>query len=184
MLTTAQPFAAAQAPARGGRAQGFKRILVAIDGGPSSADAVATAVRLAAALGAKLALVHCIDTAALVAMPPDRCQGAMDEAMKRGSAVLAKLASLVPPELPHEAILRDGPAVEEILAAADGWNADFIVLGSRGLGRLGRFIRGSTAEAVMEHATRPVMVVTHQGPGEAVIPRAEPERPEYLVPWF
>src|SRR4051794_8582972 len=107
MLATAQPNAPANAaPTLPEQRRTFRRIFVAVDGGPSSADAVETAARLAAQLGATLALMHCIDTGPLAALPPDRAQRASDEAVQAGAATLGKLAALVPTELPHEAILR------------------------------------------------------------------------------
>jgi hypothetical protein len=49
---------------------------------------------------------------------------------------------------------------------AEDAHADLIVLGSRGLGRLGRALLGSVSDSVVRHAHCPVLVV-RQGPTHA-----------------
>jgi nucleotide-binding universal stress UspA family protein len=55
--------------------------------------------------------------------------------------------------------VRDGDAKHMILAAADEWQPDIIVIGSHGRSGVDRFFIGSVAEYVMRHATCPVEVV-------------------------
>lgn len=58
-----------------------------------------------------------------------------------------------------ETMLKVGnPAEEIIVAAADG-GFDLILVGSRGLGAVKRFLIGSVADRVVRHATVPVLVV-------------------------
>jgi nucleotide-binding universal stress UspA family protein len=45
-----------------------------------------------------------------------------------------------------------------VLAAARDWNAELIVLGARGLGRIGSFLLGSVSTAVTRHAHCPVLI--------------------------
>ncbi len=52
-----------------------------------------------------------------------------------------------------------GDAASAILDLADEVDADLIVLGSRGLGRTMRFLRGSVSTKVMHHADRNVLIV-------------------------
>ena len=59
--------------------------------------------------------------------------------------------------------LLEGPAARAIVAAADARDADEIVIGSRGFGRL-RGVLGSVSHAVLHEATRPVVVI----PADAV----------------
>jgi nucleotide-binding universal stress UspA family protein len=51
-----------------------------------------------------------------------------------------------------------GDPAEEIIAAATRLDADMIVMGSRGMGRLGSAILGSVASAVLRSAPCPVLV--------------------------
>lgn len=48
---------------------------------------------------------------------------------------------------------------EAVLSEADETGASAIVMGSRGLGRLGSLLMGSVSHAVVQHAERPVIVV-------------------------
>lgn len=52
-----------------------------------------------------------------------------------------------------------GDPATEILDAATETGADLIVLGSRGLGAMGRLVMGSVSEKVLHHTNRTVLVV-------------------------
>ena len=58
-----------------------------------------------------------------------------------------------------ETELQEGEPREQILAAADAWQSDLIVLGARGLGTFKRAMLGSVSSAVVHHAVCPVLVV-------------------------
>jgi nucleotide-binding universal stress UspA family protein len=53
----------------------------------------------------------------------------------------------------------DGDPAETIVAAAESEDADVIVIGSHGRGRIGRMILGSTSARVSQEARRKVIVV-------------------------
>lgn len=59
-----------------------------------------------------------------------------------------------------EVVTRIGLAAEQLLAAADACDADLVVVGSRGRGRLTSAVLGSVAHGLIRHSTRPVLVVT------------------------
>ncbi len=63
--------------------------------------------------------------------------------------------------------LREGEPVEEIVGLAEELDADLVVVGSRGAGRIRRLITGSVSEGVVRRASCPVLVV---GGGEAAWP--------------
>lgn len=48
--------------------------------------------------------------------------------------------------------MREGDPREVIVEQAETWQADLIVLGSRGLSTIKRWILGSVAESVVRHA--------------------------------
>lgn len=52
----------------------------------------------------------------------------------------------------------EGDPLDEILASAESWNADLIVLGARGLGAIQEFLLGSVSLGVARHAPCPVLV--------------------------
>lgn len=58
-----------------------------------------------------------------------------------------------------EEIIAHGEAASEIVRVAEERQADLIVISSHGRTGLGRILFGSTAEAVVRHASCPVLVV-------------------------
>lgn len=53
-----------------------------------------------------------------------------------------------------------GPA-QTILSVGDDINADAIIVGTRGHGRVKSLLLGSVSHSVLQHASRPVLVVPH-----------------------
>ena len=68
--------------------------------------------------------------------------------------------------LTAEADRREGDAATEILAAADAFKADLILLGTRGRTGVARLVLGSVARNVLHHASSSVLVV-RETPREA-----------------
>lgn len=62
----------------------------------------------------------------------------------------------------HEGHFVDGHAAAAILDVADQVGADLIVIGTRGLGRVERFLRGSVSARVANHARTSLMMVHHE----------------------
>lgn len=95
----------------------WRRILVAVDGGPTSAHVARQGAELARGLGAELALVH-VGTAS----HPDR-----------GRAVLDSTSEAVCHATTPRLLLRFGFPLDEIARAAVEWKADVVVVGGRRL---------------------------------------------------
>jgi nucleotide-binding universal stress UspA family protein len=57
------------------------------------------------------------------------------------------------------AVSDDADVAETIVGVAERYEADAIVVGSRGLGRMRARMLGSTSEKLLRHADRPVLVV-------------------------
>ncbi len=58
-----------------------------------------------------------------------------------------------------EAHLREGRTVEEILDLSEELEVGLLIVGSRGLGGVGRLLLGSVSEGIIHHARRPVLVI-------------------------
>ena len=54
--------------------------------------------------------------------------------------------------------VRQGDPAAEVLAAADDWSADLIMIGTRGQTGLTRLLHGSVARKVLEHARCSVLI--------------------------
>ena len=138
----------------------FQRIIIAVDGSAFSARAANVGFELARSLGAEVALVHVIDPSVVVApeggYPAGELVALAEQDGKRLLAGFSQRASIEPPPLEFVQV---GKPATEIVRAAKEWPGDLIVIGSHGRGGVERLLLGSVAEAVMRHATCPVLVV-------------------------
>lgn len=139
----------------------MKRILIATDGSPSSAEAVAFGVELAAEHAAELIFVHVVPTLDVVPVTPFGIGGAFphepteaDEAALEDAAAIAAEHGV----FSTIAMLR-GNVVDEIVAYADSHDVDMTIVGSRGRGAITGALLGSVSRGVLAESKRPVMVV-------------------------
>lgn len=56
-------------------------------------------------------------------------------------------------------IVREGDIADEILKMGKEMKCDLIVIGHKGVSKIGKFMLGSVAEKVVRYASRPVLVV-------------------------
>jgi len=149
-----------------------QRILIAVDDSKYSEKAVRYGYHLALALGGQVALVHVIDP------PTSSTYGAVDpimgvnpvyipeitEVQEQTSADLLDRLALSWGGLEEDItkISKLGQPRKEILAAANEWQADLIVLGTHGRTGFDHFISGSVSEGVARHSIRPVIIVPYK----------------------
>ncbi|KAL6076906.1 Universal stress protein UspA [Balamuthia mandrillaris] len=94
----------------------------------------------------------------------------------QAEALLKQAAKLLNErEIKHSTILSVGPARDKILELAEELNIDVIVLGSRGLGTLGRILIGSVSEHIALNAPCSVLVVRHKIEEDERLKRNEEE---------
>lgn len=138
----------------------FKRILIPVDGSPQSVHAAQTGLELAQALGAEIATVYVVEPpvpyTGEIGIPPDELLEVAERDDRDALAALRQSVRL-PPEARH--FVRVGHPADVIGKVAAEWPADLIVIGSHGLGGLGRALLGSVADAVVRHSPCPVLVV-------------------------
>lgn len=142
-----------------------KRLLVAVDGSRQADWATDVAVRLARDLDASVRLVyvepvHPMDYGELCYVF-DHLQ---ETRLQAAEAILRVAQSRFGDGTDVTSIQRGGDTATEIVNTARRWGADFIIMGTRGRGRLARFTLGSTAESVIRLATCPVITVSHAPP--------------------
>jgi nucleotide-binding universal stress UspA family protein len=138
----------------------FQRILIAIDESELTARTVAIGADLATALHAQLALVHVLDTS-LAGAPEGgmSAEATLADLQQAGQALLQAARGQVPASVPVTAFSREGKPAEEVVAAAQEWPADLIIIGTHGRAGLQRLLIGSTADAVVRQAPCPVLTV-------------------------
>lgn len=149
----------ADARSAGGREM-IRRILVAVDGSEGSAKAVRLAREMAVPFGAEVVLLHVIEPPSTF---PIEAYGLTRAAvyevlLQRGRELLEKMAAEFPAGKVEQAIESGSPA-ETICAQAEERDADLVILGSRGLGAMGRWLLGSVSDRVLHLCKRPVTVV-------------------------
>ena len=134
------------------------RILLATDGSREAELAAITAADLAKSTNSELHVVHVggflptilAQTEAEPAQLEREARELLDEQVKRVEGAEGTV---------KEAHLRLGRADEEIVDLAHEMGAGFIVMGSRGRGRMRRALMGSVSDSVVRHAHCPVTIV-------------------------
>ena len=133
----------------------FTTIVVGVDGLPGGRDALALAQRIADLAGGDLVAVHVhpYEPFPLRGLRTDIEAIAHEEAQTLLEGQLAEAG--VPARAIATAETSPGRGLHRI---ADGLDADLIVIGAPHRGPLGRVVAGDTARAVIQGATRPVLV--------------------------
>jgi nucleotide-binding universal stress UspA family protein len=136
----------------------MKQIVIATDGSDAAGHALDQGFSLAAALGAEVAVVHVRHTPSTMLGTPYYDHGVVDSS-HHAEAVMAdaKLHAIRHGVHADYEVVGGDPATA-IVEFAQARDADLIVIGSRGLGRVTGAILGSVSRAVAQHADRPVLV--------------------------
>jgi nucleotide-binding universal stress UspA family protein len=140
------------------------RVLVAADFGPSSHRAVAYACGIARP-GGVVRVVHVVHPRAVGGGEYETALGESDRHREHARALASRLEALRPTaaeELGLEteaAVVESDDAVTSICQDAERFNADVIVVGTKGAGA-SQAVLGSVAEGVVAKSRRPVLVVT------------------------
>jgi nucleotide-binding universal stress UspA family protein len=150
----------------------YKRILVPVDGSPTSQLGLQHAVGLAKPLGARLRLLNVVDE--LSVMPavdayPVVDLTAMIAALKEGGQKVldeaAGIAARAGVEVEEALMETHGHHVSDVVVReAKEWGADVICMGTHGRRGVSKLLLGSDAERVLHEATTPVLLVRATGP--------------------
>ncbi len=146
----------------------YQRVMVAVDGSPTSGLALDEALKLASEGGAQLLLLHVIEDAIamwnggdwLAPSPPllpadwgeQVGQRILDHSMERVRRAGLDAAT----RQVEDAGRRTGAVIAE---EAHNWGADLLVIGTHGRKGFDHFLLGSVAEVVIRTATVPVLLV-------------------------
>ena len=150
-------------------------VIVAYDGSPESEAAVRAAAGLFT--GRTLVVVSVWEPGLAMAMtsPPDGLSGLsygapspdtmamIDRVQHERATETAEAGAALARELgagaePH-AVADEVDVAETLAGVADARDADALVVGSRGLGRVKSRLLGSTSQGLLRHTKRPVVVV-------------------------
>jgi len=134
-----------------------EKVLLATDSSKDAILAARAAVDVCEGTGAKLHVVHVwhsVPTARLRAFMRAELKKMGDELLEEAVKGVEDSGGLV-----TSAHLVEGRAADEILDLAEQIGAGLILIGSRGLGPVGRIALGSVSEAVIHHSRCPVLVL-------------------------
>ncbi len=141
----------------------YKRILVPVDGSPTSTRGLDEAIRLAKLTGASIRLVHVLDqmvfmtgmetyTLDVIGILKEAGERIVQEMKARVAAGGIEATSFV-----SEALA--GRVCDVVAEQAKAFDADLIVLGTHGRRGVGRLLIGSDAEQIVRNASVPVLLV-------------------------
>jgi nucleotide-binding universal stress UspA family protein len=137
----------------------FQRILVAIDGSPSSEKALAAAVDLAVHYKADLTALGVAVLPEVVGMVDevDEMRQSTEGHFKRiGEAAVEYARSR---GVALRSVVVRGHAADAIVRYAESEGMSLVVIGQHGHSRITRFFLGSTSDRVSEHCPCTVMIV-------------------------
>ena len=138
-------------------------LLVATDFSPHGKAVLRVAHRFAKALGAKVWIVHVVTPAAWPRLP-DADGAAAAVGLEEERRLVEEAASALRLEGVDAAGLTvEGPPVKTLLEEAARLEADMIIVGSHGYGRVARALLGSVSAGLVRQAACPVLVVPVRG---------------------
>ncbi len=149
----------------------MKTLLVTTDFSTSADRAIASAGDLAAALQAKLIVLHVMGAERPPVADPDRPHFNVAKALfeadsereEEARTSLAERAQALPEGVEVECVIKRGATVNGIVATAEEHSADMIVISSLGRTGLSRLLLGSVAEELTRVAQIPVLVWKPKG---------------------
>jgi nucleotide-binding universal stress UspA family protein len=140
----------------------MKKILVAVDGSPTSVQALREAREVAEKENADVKIMTVVihASAYAYAYTPALNQSYEEDAVKNAKKILEEAETVFegyPGKV--ESIKVHGDAANMIIHQAEKDLPDLLVMGSRGLGGFQRLILGSTASKVLNHVCCNILVV-------------------------
>lgn len=143
----------------------YKRILVPVDGSPTSIAGLNEALRLARNQKARVRLIHIVDermifSTAEAGMNIEPVIESLKDGGKRILESAAKLASARGVRAETDMVENAASQVADVLVSrARRWRADLVVMGTHGRRGVNRLVLGSDAELVVRNSPVPVLLV-------------------------
>lgn len=135
----------------------IQRILVPIDGSAHSSQAVLSAIQIAEKFAAAIYFLHvkAIHTAGDDVYLVDDVLSANDQIAQ---SIIQSTMQKVPQEISSYSRILYGHPAKTILTYANEINADLLIMGSRGLGKIKSIVLGSVSQEVLNQIKIPVMI--------------------------
>ncbi len=139
----------------------MKKILAPVDGSQNSFEALMSAKDMAEKFGGQIVILNVQKPASFETSEPVPDYEMDPDALKRrGKEVLDKAEELVKGTSAEvKTLFTVGDPAEQILNLIDKEGADMVVMGSHGLSGVRRFLIGSVSNKVLQHSSKPVLVI-------------------------
>ncbi|MHA1607106.1 MAG: universal stress protein [Candidatus Freyarchaeota archaeon] len=147
----------------------FRKILVAVDGSEYSEKAASYALAIAEKFGSEVVVLHVVTTPfffvgignAGVAIAEYGTAKLLAEELENAGKKLLEEYEVKFKEVGVKAhlVLKRGNPPTAIIETAKEEECDLVIVGSRGLGDVKRFLLGSVSDKVSRHAHCPVLIV-------------------------
>jgi nucleotide-binding universal stress UspA family protein len=149
----------------------YQRILVPVDGSPTSKRGLAEAIELARLTGGAIRVLHVIDEP-LMAIGVEGYVGTVATIMELMEEAGRRIAEEAVGTVRAAGVLCDsamtsslkGRVCDLVVEAAQAWKADVIVIGTHGRRGVNRFMLGSDAEQILRLSPVPVLLVRAPAP--------------------
>ncbi|MFZ1881731.1 MAG: universal stress protein [Gaiellaceae bacterium] len=136
----------------------LERILIAIDDSPSASAAIEQGLAIAGDEGAQVIFAHVVSIAGEHFVPGDDKPDRVPEKARTELLIEAESkAAAAGIECATELLIGYPP--KQIALLADELDVDLVVIGSRHLTGIKRFLLGSTSRALLGETVRPILVV-------------------------
>ena len=138
-----------------------RRVLAAVDLSHATLPTLRAAARLAAAVGAKLRVLHVFEPLPAI---PQVTLASEEELMARAESELAKICGREVSVPETEWLVRRGRSARTIARSAAEWEADVVVVGTHGRGWVDRLLLGSVTSQLLGELPAAVLVVPTPAP--------------------
>lgn len=150
------------------------RILVGSDLGAASDEALRQAISLALAERAELGVCHVLPEPQLRTFFPEEHARDMEAFSALEPRVMAELGAQIERVhggafVPSNLFIEQGSAYAELVARAEKWHADLIVIGNQGRAELKHVFLGSVAEKVARYAPCTALIARTHGEGVVLV---------------
>ena len=141
----------------------YKTIVVPTDGSENAKRALEHALAVADRNHAELIIVHVANIVSAISnfdqTPISGGYVSEQIAEETGKEILNDVVKEIPTGVKVKSVFEVGSPGPALLAVAKKYNADLIVMGSRGLGPLKGLFMGSVSSYVTSHSTCPVLII-------------------------
>ncbi len=143
----------------------FTHLLVTLDGTPSAEAVIPHATDLALAMHAEITLLRIVDAASTDwgergAIGRPQSTAIRSSYVEGASAYLENIAAQMQARgITAHAVVKQGAAAKQIVAAANEAEADVIAMATHSRRGLGRLMFGSVAEAVLHESHLPIILI-------------------------